>query len=220
MRVRVAAHDSDRRRALVDRVRRDRRVGPREQILDGIFRGGAAAGIAAHAAAKSFVDAIAAGGRRRGAADFPAEFIVEHSSSLAVFGADAEYSRFGTRRCIAAAEISRTAGVDDGAADSAVLALGTRILFLLASCGGVSDARVGLCADDYVFHADARQGLLFCGGVSDGARRWRSDERDFFRVGTIRNAAKTACQITRRDIGGGDRSVVVGGAAGSARLSN
>ena len=48
MRVCVAAHDSDRRRATVARVRRDWRAGPREQILDGIFCGGTAAGIAAH----------------------------------------------------------------------------------------------------------------------------------------------------------------------------
>src|SRR5580698_2347109 len=159
MRVRVAAHDSNRRFEIVDCIRGDRRVGAREQILDGVFCGGAAAGFATYATAKAFVDAMAAGGRRRGAADFSAEFIVEHPSSLAVSGADAEYSRFGTRRRITAAEISRATGVDDGAADVAILVAGTRILFLLASYGGVSDVRVGLCADDCVFHADAREGL-------------------------------------------------------------
>src|SRR5580704_4326852 len=180
MRVRAAAHDSHRRRTLVGRVRRDRRVGPRKQILDGIFCGGAAAGIAAYAAAKTFVDTVAAGGGRRGAADFPAEFIVEHSSSLAVFGADAEYSRLGARRRIAAAEISLTAGVDDGAADFAVLVVGTRILFLLASSGAVSDVRLGIRADDRVFHDDARKRLLFGAGVSDGARGGRGDEGRLF----------------------------------------
>src|SRR5580704_13261274 len=180
MRVRAAAHDSHRRRTLVGRVRRDRRVGPRKQILDGILCGGAAAGIAAHAAAKAFVDAMAAGGRRRGAADFPAEFAVEHPSSLAVFGADAEYSRVWARRRVAAAEVSRTAGVDDGAADFAVLVVGTRILFLLASSGGVSDVRVGILADDRVFHGDARQRLLFGAGVSDGAGGGLGDEGRLF----------------------------------------
>src|SRR5579862_3197593 len=196
MRVRVAAHDQDRQCALVDRVWRDRRIRAREQILDGIFRGSVAVGIIANAAAKTFVDAVVAGGRRRGAADFSAEFIVEHPSSLAVSGADAEYSRFGTRRRITAAEISRATGVDDGVADVAILVAGTRILFLLASYGGVSDVRVGLCADDCVFHVDAREGLLLRCGVSDDARRRRGDEGDFFRVSTIRNAAETACKIT------------------------
>src|ERR1700722_6882934 len=205
MRVRVAAHDSDWRRTLVDRVRRDQRVGPREQILDGIFRGGAAAGITAHAAAKAFVDAMAAGGGGGGPADFPAEFTMEYSSPLAVFGADEKYSRFGTRRGVAAAEISRTASVDDGAADFGVLVVGSRILFLLASRGRVSDVRMGVCADHRVLHAHARQGLLLRSRVSDGARRRRSDEGVFFRVATVCNATEIGCEVARRDICGGDR---------------
>src|ERR1700722_9480784 len=98
MRFRLVAHDSHRRRATLDCVRSHWRDGTREQILDGIFCGGATAGVAAHTAAKTIVDAMGARGRRRGRADISAESVVEHSSSLAISGIDAEYSRFGKGR--------------------------------------------------------------------------------------------------------------------------
>ena len=89
--------------------------------------------IVADAAAQVAVHSLAAGGHRRGAADFSAQSSVEYLSSVAISRAHAQYSSLRQGHRASAYRVYQAADFDDEPADLSVLARRVALLFFRAS---------------------------------------------------------------------------------------